>query len=123
MWHGTICSSAVAQCARIDEAAEMRDKAAALAAYARQRDDNELDVWMSEIRLRASIRIGELVRELETAQREGPPGNVRLPSGGKSKAGAIADAGLSTSSAHRYEELAGGRDQRGMAAAKAAAEA
>ncbi len=54
-------------CARIDEAAEMRDKAAAIAAYARQREDRELDVWMTEIRHRASIRIGELSRDLDKA--------------------------------------------------------
>lgn len=112
---------AVAACARIDEAAEMRDKAAALAAYARQRDDTELDVWMSEIRLRATIRIGELVRELDKAQ--GARTDIELrPSGGK-KSEAIADAGLTRSTAHRYEELAGGREERGIAAAKAAADA
>lgn len=61
---------AIQQCATIDEAADMRDKAAALAAYARQRDDTEVAVWFSEIRLRATIRIGELVRELDKA----PPG-------------------------------------------------
>lgn len=44
-------------------------RAAALAAYARQRDDKDLEVWISEIKLRASVRIGELVRELETADR------------------------------------------------------
>lgn len=57
----------VEQCARIDEASDLRDKAAALQAYARQRDDRDLDVWMSEIKLRATVRIGELVRDLDSA--------------------------------------------------------
>ena len=35
-----------------------RHVSAALAAYARQRDDADLEVWTQEIRLRASIRIG-----------------------------------------------------------------
>ena len=107
------------------DVAEMGKNTAALAAYARQRDDNELDAWMSEIRLRASIRIGELVRELEPAKtiRTKKAANVRLPAGRTSKTAAIADAGLSRSTANDYEKLAGGRDKRGMAAAKAAAEA
>lgn len=106
----------ITECARIDEAAEMRDKAAAIAAYARQRNDVELEVWFSEIRLRASIRIGELVRGLETAEREGSPGTYRLPIDGKSKADAIADAGLSKTDAYRCQELAGSKTVIGSAA-------
>ena len=49
--------TALAECARIDEASEIRDKAAALAAYARQRDDRDLEVWVREIHLRACVRI------------------------------------------------------------------
>ena len=115
---------AVEQCARIDEAADLRDKAAALQAYARQRDDRDLDVWTSEIKLRANVRIGELVRELETAQtaRADDGVEVRLPSGGKSKAEAIAEAGLSKSEAYRAQELAGPREERAQKAGKAAAE-
>ena len=110
----------VAQCARIDEAAELRDKAAALAAYARQREDAELDVWMSEIRLRACRRIGELSMELEKAQPT--HSGVQLPSGGKLKSDVLAEAGLSTTTANRYEELTGGRDEQMRAVGTAAAE-
>ena len=110
------------RCASIDEAADIKDRAAALQAYARQRDDRDLEVWMAEIKLRASVRIGELVRELETA--EGFKGNQHevLPDSGK-KQKAITDAGLSPSTAYRYQELAGTADERGMAAGHAAAEA
>jgi hypothetical protein len=94
----------VEQCAQIDEAKEIRDKAEALAHYARQRDDKELDVWMSEIRLRAVIRIGELSRELEKVVTTGPS-SVKIPSDGKPKEQVLAEAGLSTSTANRYEEL------------------
>lgn len=41
--------------------------------YVRQQNDAELEVWFAEIRLRASIRIGELVRDLDTAK-PGPAG-------------------------------------------------
>ncbi len=47
-----------------------------------------------------------LVRELDTASNQ-----YALPTAGKSKAEAIADAGLSKSAAYRCEELAGPRDE------------
>jgi hypothetical protein len=115
--------TALAECARIDEASEIRDRAAALAAYARQRDDRDLEVWVREIHLRACVRIGELSRELERAEPGGSGGGSKFPSVGISKAQALADAGISTSTAHRYEELAGGREEQAQTAGRAAMEA
>jgi hypothetical protein len=119
--------AALAECARIDEAAEIRDKAAALAAYARQRDDRDLEVWVREIHLRACVRIGELSRELERAEPggaiDGKRGGSKIPPVGISKTQALADAGIPTSTAHRYEELAGGREAQAQAAGRAAMEA
>jgi hypothetical protein len=43
-------------------------KAAALTALARQRMTPFLEVWMQEIKLRTSVRIGEFVRELEVSE-------------------------------------------------------
>ncbi len=113
---------ALAECARIDDAADIRDKAAALAAYARQRDDNDMECWVREIHLRACVRIGELVRELDTAQGERTDLTSSQRGDEVSKSQALADAGLSKSSAHRMEQLAGGRDERAQAAGKAASE-
>jgi hypothetical protein len=49
---------------------------------------------------------GEISRELETAERARTD---LLPNGGKqTKAKALADAGISTSTANRFEELAAG---------------
>jgi hypothetical protein len=42
------------------------DKAAAFSAYARQRDNKELEAWVAEIKCRAVVRIGSLSHELET---------------------------------------------------------
>lgn len=111
---------AVESCARIDEAAEIKDKAAALQAYARQRDDADLEVWTAEIKLRASVRIGELVRELD-AEHPRDDGGRLVPKDGK-KADAIAEAGLSKSEAYRFQELAGPRNEQAQTAGKAAAE-
>ena len=101
---------AVSECVRIDEAAEIRDKAAAMAAYARQRDDKELENWVAEIKCRACVKIGRLSSQLPKAKTKGRSGTVRLPSSGKSKTKSLADANINTTSADRYEELAEAED-------------
>ena len=78
---------------------------------------------MTEFRRRAEVRIGEVSRELDGVERgDGPPGIFALPSSGKGKAETLAEAGISTSTAHRYEEHTGGADARGEAATKRAIE-
>jgi len=57
-----------------------------------------------EIQLRACVRIGELSRELEQAPTRTPIGSQQREVISKSEA--LADAKISTSAAHRYEELA-----------------
>jgi len=66
----------------------------------------------------ACVRIGELVRELDTAQGERTDLTSSQRGDEVSKSQALADAGLSKSSAHRMEQLAGGRDERAQAAGK-----
>jgi hypothetical protein len=75
---------------------------------------------LAEIHLRACVRIGELSRELERAERQrGEDGRLqmrvpadRVPAGRNpvTKTQALADAGIPTSTAHDYEQLAGGRE-------------
>jgi hypothetical protein len=48
--------------------------------------------------------------------------NKRLPIDGKSKAQALKEVGISTSTAQRYEELAGPREEQAQEAIKAATE-
>jgi hypothetical protein len=91
----------VQKAATIDEAASIRDQAEALRAYAKQRHDPELEMWMGEIKVRAAARIGELSRELDTSKGGSNP-LATLPISGKSKAAALAEAGISTSAAQRY---------------------
>jgi hypothetical protein len=113
--------SALTQNLAVDEIAGIKNKAAQLEAYARVRDDVDSQRKFGEIRLRACIRIGELSRELEKA----PPirGDL-LPIAGKkiTKEQALAKAGISTSTAQRYEELAGGREEQAQGIASQAAE-
>lgn len=56
-------------------------------------------------RTRASVRVGELVRELETNERART--DLRPSGETQTKERAIAEAGLSKSEAYRYQDLAG----------------
>jgi hypothetical protein len=102
---------AISKCAEVDEAAAIKNKASQLEAYARVRDDAESQRKFVEIRLRACQRIGVLSAELEKAHRTGD-GQVQPPSDGNLKSETLAAAGISTSTANRYEGLAGGREQQ-----------
>lgn len=59
--------TALANCQAIDECKEWADKAAALASYARQADDVELEKMAARIRARAMRRAGELIKQIEPA--------------------------------------------------------
>jgi hypothetical protein len=53
---------AIAECDRVDGCAEWGDKAVAIASYARQVDDYELEHCARRIRLRALRRMGEMLK-------------------------------------------------------------
>jgi hypothetical protein len=115
---------AIAKCASVDEAAGIRNQANKLEAYARIRDDKESQRQFGEIRLRACVRIGEISRELDKAEFK-PGKGACLPTGGKTgktKEQQLKQAGISTSTASRYEELVGETVEIGMQAAQNAQE-
>jgi hypothetical protein len=62
---------ALAECNRIDECKEWADKTAALASYAKQADNKELEMTAMRIRARAIRRCGELLREIEAKAHRG----------------------------------------------------
>lgn len=65
------------------QAKDIRDKAAALAAYAKAAMDNELACWAAEIRLRAERKLGAILMETEkskgAAAKRGSKTEPRLP--------------------------------------------
>lgn len=64
---------ALAQCEQVDECKDWADKAAALASYAKQADDESLFKTAMRIKGRAVQRVGQLVKEIEEGQRGRPP--------------------------------------------------
>lgn len=60
--------NALSNCASIDECQDWADKAAALASYAKQANDDELMKMATRIRDRAIRRAGELLKQIEPQQ-------------------------------------------------------
>jgi hypothetical protein len=106
---------AIAECVAVDEAKDIRDKAAALEAYYRQARNLDAEREAANVRLRAERRVGELLKELDRAETPNPSGI-----GGKSNkvvtstdatqqspyAAALKGHGMSRQTASRYQALA-----------------
>lgn len=75
--------SALAECQAIDECKDWADKAAALASYARQSEDLELEKMAARIRARAMRRAGELLKQIEP--QKGARTDLQPTDGGDSK--------------------------------------
>jgi hypothetical protein len=98
---------ALAECVRVDEVKDILDKAEALRACARILHDHELEIMVSELKLNAYRRMGEMSADLETAPHGPGRGNKRRPVGGTSfKRDTLKRAGISPSAAHRAERVA-----------------
>src|SRR6185312_15539417 len=63
----TAAQKALAECSRVDECKDWSDKAAALAAYARQAKDSTLHNLALRIQQRAQRRMGELLKQVHRA--------------------------------------------------------
>lgn len=83
--------SALAECQKIDECKEWADKAAAMASYAKQAQDESLFLHATRIKARAIRRCGELLKQIE----KGPGRPTRNHTAADTKTGTAARAGLS----------------------------
>jgi hypothetical protein len=93
---------ALAEARRVDEVKEIRDKAQAMAAYARQSRDTQLVEWATEIKVRAERRCGELLKEgRKNGLRLGPGQNLLSHDGIGLKT-----LGLTLNQSSRYQQLA-----------------
>jgi hypothetical protein len=87
--------NALAKCARIDECKSWADRAAALASYAKQADDEQLLNNAKRIKARAIDRIGELAEEIPPAKNQHDAAERAATGTGSSRKQAAKDAGLS----------------------------
>lgn len=97
---------AISQCARVDECKDWADKASALASYAKQAQDDQLEQMAKRIRARAMRRAGELLKQIEPAHGANQNISDAAVSNVLTRKGAAADAGLSERQAVTAKRLA-----------------
>lgn len=85
----------------VDEVKDIRDKAQAMAAYARQANDTQLVEWATEIKVRAERKAGQMLAE--TVQHGG---DRKSESASKSQAATLTDLGINKSQSSRWQKLA-----------------
>lgn len=101
--------SALAECHRVDEVKEIRDKAEAMAAYARQARDQELILWATEIKVRAERRAGEMLVLMKQRGELSHGGDRRSES--RSETTNLNDVGITADQSHRWQRLAAMSDE------------
>ena len=104
----------------VDEVKDIRDKAEAMAAYARQAKDTELVKWATEIKVRAERRAGQMLAEMPKAK----GGNPNLPTGTTMVPvdKTLADIGITKNESSRWQKLAAVTDTQFEEAVSAAKE-
>ena len=117
--------TALAEAHRVDEVKDIRDKAEAMAAYARQAKDSELIQYATEIKVRAERRCGELLTRTEkNTGAAGTGSNQHVVRSNDTTAPTLADMGLTKDESSRYQQLAAMPDEHfetAVATAKATA--
>jgi len=99
---------ALAEAHRVDEAKDIRDKAVAVQAYARQANDHTLIVQATDIKLRAERRVGELLREMrERGERMSSKDTLARGSSVQPRElPTLEDLGVSKTQSSRWQEFA-----------------
>jgi hypothetical protein len=93
---------ALAEAHSVDEIKDIRDKAVALEAYARQAKDHEMADWCAEIRLRAERGAGRLLAEMKERGERADKGQPKV----MSRATTLNDLGVTRSESSKWQKLA-----------------
>jgi hypothetical protein len=99
--------AALAECHRVDEVKDIRDKAEAMAAYARQAKDQDLILWATEIKIRAERKAGEMIAALPRGGKflgRDADGDFRKTDDAKLEV--LAEMGVSKDQSSRWQGLA-----------------
>ncbi len=99
--------NALALCHSVDEVKDIRDKAEAMAAYARQAKDQDLILWATEIKVRAERKAGEMLKD--SADRGERHHQGRTPVDAKPTT--LGDLGISSNQSSRWQSLASMSDE------------
>lgn len=105
--------TALAEAHAIDEVKDIRNKAEAMAAYARQAKDTDMISWVTEIKVRAERRAGQMLAEMNIPKHR--PAEV-------SKAPTLPEMGISRDQSSRWQKLASVSDEKFEQAVSAAKE-
>lgn len=98
---------ALAECQRVDEVKDLRDKASAMAAYARQAQDTTMVLMAQEIKVRAERRAGEMLRQLSDAgDRHTGRNDSRVESHDATPRPTLDDIGITKDQSSRWQSIA-----------------
>lgn len=106
---------ALAEAHRVDEVKQIRDKAEAMAAYARQAKDTALVQWATEIKVRAERKAGEMLKQ-SAEHRERATGRPEK----ESKPATLSDLGITRDQSSRWQQVASIPDEHFEAAVEMA---
>jgi len=112
---------ALAAAHAVDEVKNIRDKAEAMAAYARQAKDTEMIAWVTEIKVRAERRAGQLLAGMDKRDGGHASKSRARSHDGTELPKSLADMGISKNESSRWQKLAGVSDDKfehAVAAAK-----
>lgn len=98
---------ALAEARAVDEVKDIRDKAEAMAAYARQARDQDLIAWATEIKIRAERKCGEMLKEgAKNGTRAGRGRAEKEMSHDTTFVPTLPDIGISRDQSSRWQKLA-----------------
>lgn len=98
--------TAIAECHRVDEVKDLRDKARALEVYAKQARNLEAETRAAEVRIRAERRAGELLRVMARQGERDPGKGGDRKSRSQRETVKLSDLSITKTQSSRWQALA-----------------